>query len=84
MQLLSAAAIGTIAIKIALSALMAKLVIGKIIFPLIGVFIRTLLFAFITALMLLLHATPMLWTVILPLLLVTLLLSGASDCAFHS
>ncbi|MCQ2454356.1 MAG: hypothetical protein MJ136_07445 [Clostridia bacterium] len=84
MQLLSAAAIGTIAIKIALSALMAKLVIGKIIFPLIGVFIRTLLFAFITALMLLLHATPMLWTTILPLLLVTLLLSGASDCAFRS
>lgn len=83
-QLLSAAAIGIIVVKVALAALAVKVVIGKIVLPLIGTLVRTLLFAFLVALMMLLQADVQAWTVIVPLMLATLIVSGLSDCAFGS
>lgn len=83
-QLLSAAAIGAIAIKVAVAFMAAKIMIHKIIFPVIGTLIRTLLFAFLTALMLLWRANPAAWTLILPVMAVTLVVSGISDGLFGS
>lgn len=83
-QFLSAAAIGTLVIKIALTILAAKVVIGKLVMPLIGTLVRTLLFAFLVALMMLMQADMQTWTVIVPVMLVTLVVSGVSDYAFGS
>ena len=83
-QLASAALLGAAAIKIALGLLAARVMLNKIILPIIGTLIRTLLFAFLMALLLLLQATPQDWTVIVPLMLVTLIVSGLSDGMFGS
>ena len=76
-QFLSAAAIGAVTIKIALAVVAAKVVL-----PLIGTLVRTFLFALIVALLMLLQADITAWTIILPLILGVLIVSGLSDCAF--
>ncbi len=81
-QLLSAAAIGTIAIKAALAIVAAKLVMSKVILPLIGTLVRTFLFALIVALLMLLQADVTIWTVVLPAIVAILIIGGLSDCAF--
>ena len=77
---LSAAAIGAVTIKIALAVVAAKVVLGKVV--LIGTLVRTFLFALIVALLMLLQADITAWTIILPLILGVLIVSGLSDCAF--
>ena len=57
-------------------------VLGKVVLPLIGTLVRTFLFALIVALLMLLQADLTAWTIILPLILGVLILSGLSDCAF--
>lgn len=81
-QLISAAAIGTLALKIALTAIASRIVIGKIIMPVIGTLIRTLLFAFFMALLLLWQSDPAVYALSLPLMLVTLIVSAVSDWIF--
>ena len=81
-QLFSAAAIGALAVKALLTALATRIVIGKIIMPVIGTLIRTLLFAFLIALMLLLQSNPADCIPALPLMLLTLILSGINDWIF--
>ncbi len=78
-QLVSAAAIGTLALKVVLTALATRIVVGKIIMPILGTLIRTLLFAFFMALMLLLQSDPTTYMLALPVMLVTLILSALSD-----
>jgi len=78
-QLVSAAAIGTLALKIALTALATRIVVGKIIMPVIGTLIRTLLFAFFIALMMLFTSNPSAYVLALPVMLATLILSAVSD-----
>lgn len=78
-QLFSAAAIGALAIKAALAMLATRIVIGKIIMPVIGTLIRTLLFAFLMAQMLLLQADPSGCILAIPLMLCTLFVSAVSD-----
>ena len=77
-----AAAIGAVTIKIALAVVAAKVVLGKVVLPLIGTLVRTFLFALIVALLMLLQADITAWTIILPLILGVLIVSGLSDCAF--
>ena len=81
-QLVSAAAIGTLALKVALTALATRVVIGKIIMPVLGTLIRTFLFAFFMALLLLLQSDPGNCTLALPLMLATLMISAVSDWIF--
>lgn len=81
-QLLSAAAIGTLAIKVVLAALATRIVIGKIIMPVIGTLIRTLLFAFLIALILLLQSNVNAYLLALPVMVATLILSAVSDWIF--
>ena len=81
-QLISAAAIGTLALKIALTAIASRIVIGKIIMPVIGTLIRTLLFAFFMALLLLWQSDPATYALSLPVMLVTLMISAVSDWIF--
>lgn len=81
-QFASAAAIGAIAIKIALAAVAAKVVFSRVILPIIGTLVRTFLFALIAALLMLLQAELAAWTIILPLILAVLIVSALSDCAF--
>ena len=81
-QLFSAAAIGALAFKALLTALATRIVIGKIIMPIIGTLIRTLLFAFLIALMLLLQNNPANYMLALPLMLITLVISGVNDWIF--
>lgn len=83
-QLASAALVGGVAIKIALAVVAARVVLGKILMPVIGTFIRTLLFAFLTAQIMLLHANPAEWNILVPMMLVTLIVSGISDGIFGS
>ena len=83
-QLASAAAIGAVALKLAVAFLATKVVVGKILLPIIGTVVRTLLFAFLLALMLLLQANPAQWTVIVPLMIATLAVSALSDSLFGS
>lgn len=81
-QFLSAAAIGAIAIKVALAAVAAKVVFSRVILPIIGTLVRTFLFALIAALLMLLQADFAAWTIILPLIVAVLIISALSDCAF--
>lgn len=81
-QLVSAAAIGTLALKIALTAIATRVVIGKILMPVLGTLIRTLLFAFFMALLLLLQSDPATYMLSLPVMLATLMLSAISDWIF--
>jgi len=81
-QLFSAAAIGALAFKAMLAMLATRIVIGKIIMPVIGTLLRTLLFAFLIALMLLLQANPGDYILTLPMMLLTLLISGVNDWIF--
>ena len=81
-QLVSAAAIGTLALKIALTALATRVVIGKILMPVLGTLIRTLLFAFFMALLLLLQSDPATYMLALPIMLATLMISAVSDWIF--
>lgn len=81
-QLASAAAVGMITLWIVLAVLATRIVIGKIIMPLIGTLLRTLLFAFLVSLFLITQSDLTVWTITLPLLGVTLLLCGISDWVF--
>ena len=81
-QLISAAAIGTLALKVALAALATRIVVGKIIMPIIGTLIRTLLFAFFIALILLLQSDPSTYLLTLPVMLATLGLSAVTEWIF--
>ena len=83
-QVASAALIGAVAIKIAVAVVAARLVLNKIVMPIIGTLIRTLLFAFFTAEIMLLQYNPDQWTVLAPMMLGTLILSGVSDSIFGS
>ena len=83
-QVASAALIGAVAIKIAVAVVAARLVLNKIVMPIIGTLIRTLLFAFLTAEIMLLQYNPDQWTVLAPMMLGTLILSGVSDSIFGS
>ncbi|MBR5231967.1 MAG: hypothetical protein IKW00_06950 [Clostridia bacterium] len=83
-QLISAAAIGTLALKVALAALATRIVVGKIIMPIIGTLIRTLLFAFFIALILLLQSDPTTYMLTLPVMLAALGLSAVTDWIFGS
>ena len=81
-QFFSAAAIGALAIKTALTMLATRIVIGKIIMPVIGTLVRTLLFAFLIALLMLLQSSTGDYMLALPLMLGTLLISAVSDWIF--
>ncbi len=83
-QFFSVAAIGALGVKIAVAFLAARVMVHRIILPMVGTVIRTALFAFLTALMMLWQADPAQWSVILPIMLVTLLVCGLSDGLFGS
>lgn len=83
-QLLSALLVGAVTIKIALTLVAAHIVLHKMILPIIGTFIRTLLFAFLTAELMILYHAPQDWQVVLPMMAVTLIVSGLSDGMFGS
>lgn len=83
-QFASAAMIGAVAIKVAVAFVAVKIVLNRILMPILGTLIRTVLFAFLTALLLLLKANPAAWTVIIPVMLATLVISGVTDCLFGS
>ena len=83
-QTLSALLVGAVAIKIAVAALAATVVLHKIILPIIGTFVRTLLFAFLVAQIMLLQANPAQWTTLALMMGATLILSALSDAMFGS
>jgi len=83
-QTISALLVGAVAIKIALAVVAARLMLNKIIMPIIGTFIRTILFAFFVSEILLLQANPGEWMSLGLVMLVTLALSGISDGIFGS
>ena len=64
--------------------LAAHVVLSKMILPIIGTLVRTLLFAFLTALIMLLQYNPQEWQILLPMMGVTLVVSGLSDGLFGS
>lgn len=81
-QMLSAAAIGIIALKIAFAIIAARIVMHKIVMPLIGTVVRTLLFAFLMALLLLLPVHPAGYLPHAGVMLITLVLCGVNDWIF--
>ena len=81
-QLFSAAAIGVIALKIAFAFIAARIVMHKVIMPLIGTVIRTLLFAFLIALLLLLPVHPAGYLLHAGAMLLTLVLCSINDWIF--
>ena len=83
-QLATSLLVGAVAIKIALAVVAAHLAVSKVILPLIGTLIRTLLFAFLVSQILLLSANPAQWQILVPMMLVTLVVSGLSDGFFGS
>ncbi len=83
-QAVSAVLVGAITLKIALAVMAAHLVFSKVIMPIIGTLIRTLLFDFLTAQILLIQHAPQDWRVLVPMMLVTLAVSGLSDGFFGS
>ena len=83
-QMASAILVGAVAIKIAVAVVAARLVLNKVVMPIIGTLIRTLLFAFLVAQIMLLQYNPDQWTVLAPMMLVTLIVSGISDGIFGS
>ena len=83
-QMASAILVGAVAIKIAVAVVAARLVLNKVVMPIIGTLIRTLLFAFLVAQIMLLQYNPDQWMVLVPMMLVTLIVSGISDGIFGS
>lgn len=83
-QFFSALLVGAVTIKIGVALLAAHVVMSKMILPIIGTLVRTLLFAFLTALIMLLQYNPQDWQILLPMMLVTLIVSGLSDGLFGS
>ena len=83
-QFFSALLVGAVTIKIGVALLAAHVVLSKMILPIIGTLLRTLLFAFLTALIMLLQYNPQEWQILLPMMLVTLIVSGLSDGLFGS
>ncbi|MBO4836327.1 MAG: hypothetical protein J5564_01395, partial [Clostridia bacterium] len=83
-QLVSAFLVGAVAIRIAVAALAAHLVMHRVVLPVLGTLVRTLLFAFLTVQIMLLQANPADWMILLPMMAVTLILSGISDGIFGS
>ncbi|MBQ7520671.1 MAG: hypothetical protein IJU12_10140, partial [Clostridia bacterium] len=83
-QFFSALLVGAVTIKIGVALLAAHVVLSKMVLPIIGTLIRTLLFAFLTALIMLLQYNPQDWQILLPMMLVTLIVSGLSDGLFGS
>ena len=81
-QLLSVAAIGAIALRIAAGLLAAKLVIGHVIVPALLALLRAILFAFILALLYLWQAQPSVWQTALPLIAGAVLVSVLTDQGF--
>ena len=82
-QMVSVVVVGALAVKIAV-VMVARVAVNKVILPLIGTLVRTILFAFFTALILLLGANTGDWTVIVPMMVVTLIVSALSDGVFGS
>lgn len=83
-QFFSALLVGAVTIKIGVALLAAHVVLSKMILPIIGTLVRTLLFAFLTALIMLLQYNPQDWQILLPMMGVTLVVSGLSDGLFGS
>ncbi|MBQ9298902.1 MAG: hypothetical protein IJ214_00160 [Clostridia bacterium] len=83
-QVVSAILVGAVAVKIAVAVVAARLVLNKVIMPILGTLIRTLLFAFLVAQIMLLQNNPAQWQALIPMMLVTLLVSGISDGIFGS
>lgn len=83
-QVASAVLVGAVAIKIAVAVVAARLVLNKIVMPIIGTLIRTLLFAFLVAEIMLLQLNPDQWMILTAMMLGTLILSGVSDGIFGS
>ena len=81
-QLVSVAAIGVIALRIAAGLLAAKLVIGHIITPALLALLRAILFAFILALLYIWQAQPSVWQTALPLIAGAVLVSALTDQGF--
>ena len=81
-QMVSVAAIGVIALRIAAGLLAAKLVIGHIVVPALLALLRAILFAFILALLYLWQAQPSVWQTVLPLIAGALLISALTDQGF--
>ena len=81
-QMVSVAAIGVIALRIAAGLLAAKLVIGHIVVPALLALLRAILFAFILALLYLWQAQPSVWQTALPLIAGALLISALTDQGF--
>ena len=83
-QMVSVAAIGVIALRIAAGLLAAKLVIGHIVVPALLALLRAILFAFILALLYLWQAQPSVWQTVLPLIAGALLISALTDQGFFT
>lgn len=83
-QMVSAILVGAVAIKIAVAVVAARLVLNKVIMPIIGTLIRTLLFAFLVAQIMLLEHNPTQWQPLALMMLGTLIVSGLSDGIFGS
>lgn len=83
-QLLSAFLVGAAAVRIALAAMAAHLVLHRILLPVLGTLVRTILFAFLTVQIMLLEANPADWMILLPMMACTLIVSGITDGIFGS
>lgn len=83
-QFVSALLVGAVTIKIGLAVVAAHVVLHRMLLPLLGTFVRTLLFAFLTAQIMLLQNNPQEWRILLPMMAVTLIVSGLSDGLFGS
>ncbi|MBQ9198457.1 MAG: hypothetical protein IJ157_14655 [Clostridia bacterium] len=83
-QVVSAVLVGAVAFRIAVAVVAARIVLNKVIMPIIGTLIRTLLFAFLTAQIMLLKNNPCQWQPLALMMLATLAVSGVSDGIFGS
>lgn len=83
-QFFSALLVGAVAIKIGLTVVAAHMMLRKIILPILGTIVRTLLFAFLIAQILLLQQNLSEWRILLPMMAATLAVSGLSDSLFGS
>ena len=83
-QVVSAILVGAVAVKIAVALVAARVVLNKVVMPIIGTMIRTLLFAFLVAEIMLLQNNPAYWQQLAIMMLATLAISGVSDGIFGS
>lgn len=81
-QGISALLVGAVAIKILVAFMAAQVVLHKILMPIIGTLVRTLLFVFLVTEIMLLQANPDHWKMLALMMLGTAVLSGISDAIF--